>query len=236
MRVTVVNQSRGNYFGIHKVGCRDVERDPGNGFWQAEGDTLDDIIASEVEGLNADGLDYDASSFDIYPCCKNTNRQTNRPKEVNMSTQTINRTKKINAKTTAKRATVRKPAKTATKVTPAKAQKSLTVNFIEKGAKKHSVRFDEQGKERAVGSIYLRNSAVALLDEQNTITLQFETDKSKPVTPGGAMRFTEKGKEVAIGTLYFRQGAKLGITENKGIKLTVTVSKTAKGIKVVIAA
>jgi hypothetical protein len=71
MLYTVTNQTRGEDFGVHRAGCRDIGRDILNGQWDADADSVAQLIASEREDLAEDFGDEAALfTFKVFGCAR----------------------------------------------------------------------------------------------------------------------------------------------------------------------
>jgi len=66
----VVNATDGT-FRVHRSGCRDIEKTPRNGRWDAVAPDVKTLIANELTALAKDfGDSYDESYFVVLPCTK----------------------------------------------------------------------------------------------------------------------------------------------------------------------
>lgn len=224
MKVVIVNQTKGNYFGVHRVGCSDVTRRMSNGHWIAEGDSIEAIIAEECADFAAQDQDFEPGHFDIYPCCSTI--LSNTPKEAtNMSTKT--------AKTIAKRS-IAKPAPTKEKIvtkTTAK-QKSKTVTLkLDKSKTKGKARFDAN-EPTLLSAVYLTREFFALLKTQKTADLTFTPAEKQPKH---SFRFNEVGDDQGIGSLYIlKDGATKVAKLNDKATVKVRVQRSGDDIKLTV--
>ncbi len=74
----VANMAKGEAsFEVHGVRCGDLRRKYSrdraciNGTWRVTGTTAEEVVAQEVEELQAQDQGYTADDFKVFPCCKN---------------------------------------------------------------------------------------------------------------------------------------------------------------------
>ena len=72
-KFTFMNNTSGNYFSVHKAGCRDIQKHFVNGKWDVEAETIDAALEAQIKDM-ADGsggdLQFHKEDFTVYPCTK----------------------------------------------------------------------------------------------------------------------------------------------------------------------